>query len=176
MCIMPTIYLVFAIKRVIIMISIKLVVSDFDGVMTDNRVLVDEDGKEMVYVSRADGQAIHILRSIGIDLVIMSSETNGVVGKRAQKIGVECIQSVHNKAECLKKYCQQRNIDLQDVAYVGNDINDYGAMKICGFKIVPHDAYGEVKQIADYVTKASGGYGVIREIANLFQNKEETAD
>lgn len=158
------------------MYSIKLVVSDFDGVMTDNRVLVDEDGKEMVYVSRADGQAIHILRKIGIDVVILSSETNGVVGKRAQKIGVECIQSVHNKAECLKKYCQQRNIDLQDVAYVGNDINDYEAMKICGFKIVPHDAYAEVKQIADYVTKVSGGYGVIREIANLFRHKEKTED
>lgn len=149
--------------------KISLIISDFDGVMTDNRVLVDEAGKESVFVSRADGQAIHILHSLGIELVIMSSETNGVVAKRAQKLGVKCIQSIHNKAQCLKDYCENRNIMLQEVAYIGNDINDYEAMELAGVKIVPKDAYKEVKQIADYITEVNGGYGVIREVAGIMQ-------
>lgn len=88
--------------------SIKLLISDFDGVMTDNRVLIDETGKESVYVSRADGQAVHLLRSMGIDIVIMSTEINGVVGQRANKLNVECIQNITNKAECLKLYCKKK--------------------------------------------------------------------
>ena len=149
--------------------DIKFIICDFDGVMTDNRVLIDEDGKESVFVSRADGQAIHLLHSLGIELVIMSSETNGVVSKRARKLGVECIQSIYDKAQCLKKYCENRNIMLRNVAYIGNDINDYEAMKLAGVKIVPQDAYKEVKQIADYVTEVNGGYGVIREVASVMQ-------
>lgn len=149
---------------------IRLIVSDFDGVMTDNRVLVDETGKESVFVSRADGQAIHILRSLGIDLVIISTETNGVVQKRADKLKVGCIQSVADKAECLMEYCEKKNVLLQDVAYIGNDINDFAAMKLAGVKIVPQDAYEEVKQIADYITNVKGGYGVIREIADIISN------
>lgn len=149
--------------------DIELVVSDFDGVMTDNRVLIDETGKESVYVSRADGQAIHILRSMGIDLVIISTETNGVVANRAKKLEVEYMQSVSDKAECLKRYCSEKHISLQNIAYVGNDINDYEAMMLAGFKIAPYDAYSEVKSIADYVTEKRGGYGVLREIAGLIK-------
>lgn len=155
--------------------TIKIVVSDFDGVMTDNRVLIDDAGKESVFVSRADGQAIHLLRSLGIDLVIISTETNGVVKKRADKLKVECIQSVSDKAECLREYCEKRNILLQDVAYIGNDINDFEAMKLAGVKIVPKDAYEEVKQIANYITNAKGGYGVIREIASIISNHRNSS-
>jgi len=153
--------------------NIKLIISDFDGVMTDNRVLIDETGKESVCVSRADGQAVHILRSLGIDLAIISTETNGVVVKRARKLKVECIQSVSDKAECLKEYSNRRNIPLRDIAYVGNDINDYKAMKLVGLKIVPNDAYQEVKNIADYVTETKGGYGVIREIATIMEENRD---
>ena len=150
---------------------IKLIVSDFDGVMTDNRVLVDENGKESVYVSRADGQGIHMLRSMGIELIIMSTETNGVVGKRAEKLNVECIQSIDDKAEYLKIYCNKRKIPLEEVIYVGNDINDYSAMCMAGIKIVPNDAYKIVKDIADVITKTKGGYGVIREIADIIESE-----
>lgn len=147
--------------------SIELIISDFDGVMTDNRVLVDEAGKESVFVSRADGQAVHLLRSMGIDVVIISSETNGVVGRRADKLKVKCIQSVSDKKECVKKYSEENGILFKKIAYVGNDINDYAAMQLCGIKIVPNDAYEEVKHIADYITQAKGGYGVIREITDV---------
>ena len=149
--------------------SIQLIASDFDGVMTDNRVLVDDTGKESVFVNRADGQAVHILRAMGIDLVVISSEKNGVVKKRAEKMGIECIYGVADKAECLKQYCHENKITLQNVAYVGNDVNDYEAMQIAGVKIAPQDAYHEVKVIADYTTIAKGGEGVIREIAGLIK-------
>lgn len=145
--------------------SVKLIVSDFDGVMTDNRVLMDETGKEYVYVSRADGQAVNVLRSEGVGFVILSSEKNKIVSKRAEKLKAECIQGVSDKADSLKKYCNKRGVPLRNVAYIGNDINDYEAMKLVGVKIVPCDAYDIVKNIADYVAKTKGGYGVIREIS-----------
>jgi YrbI family 3-deoxy-D-manno-octulosonate 8-phosphate phosphatase len=153
--------------------NIKLIVSDFDGVMTDNRVLVDENGKESVFVSRADGQAIHMLRDMGIDLVIMSTETNGVVAKRAEKLKVECIQCISDKEQQLKKYSNDRNIPLENIAYIGNDINDYNALRLAGIKIVPNDAYDIVKKIADYITETKGGYGVIREIAEIIKNEKK---
>lgn len=150
--------------------DIKIIVTDFDGVMTDNRVLIDENGKESVYVSRADGQAVQILKSMGVKLIIMSTEVNGIVQKRAEKLKVECFHGITNKKECLMQYCQEKNILLGAVAYVGNDINDYDAMQIAGMKITPKDAYDEVKRIADFVTEANGGYGVIREIASMIKN------
>lgn len=149
--------------------NIKIIVSDFDGVMTDNRVWVDDTGKETVCVSRADGQAVHMLKAMGIPLLILSTEVNGVVGKRAEKLNIECLQSVTDKANCLKKYCDEKNIPLDKVAYVGNDMNDLGAMKLAGIKIVPKDAYDEVKGIADIITETKGGYGVIREIAGMIK-------
>lgn len=153
--------------------DIVLIISDFDGVMTDNRVMVDETGKESVYVSRADGQGINILRSLGIELAIISTDINNVVQKRADKLKVECIHGVEDKAECMKRYCMEKDVPLKNVAYIGNDVNDYEAMLLAGIKIVPQDAYEEVKSIADYVTEAKGGYGVIREIAGIIkQNKE----
>lgn len=149
--------------------GIKVIVSDFDGVMTDNRVWIDESGKETVCVNRADGQAVHMLREMGINLVIMSTEKNGVVSKRAEKLKIECIQSISDKAECLKKYCADKRIFFQNVAYIGNDINDFEALKLAGIKVVPSDAYEEVKAIADYVTEAVGGRGVIREVAGILK-------
>lgn len=156
--------------------EIKLVVSDFDGVMTDNRVLIDENGKESVFVSRADGQGIRMLNSMGIKLVIMSTEANEVVMKRAEKLKVECIQNIHDKAECLKAYCCKEELPLERVAYIGNDINDYKAMHLAGVKIAPGDAYEEVKEIADYITMVNGGYGVIREVAGRIRSVIRNAE
>lgn len=153
--------------------QIKLIVSDFDGVMTDNRVWIDETGKETVCVSRADGWGIKMLRALGIDLVIMSTEMNGVVTKRAEKLNVQCIQGIADKSECLKQYCDDNNILLENVAYIGNDMNDYEAMKMAGVGIAPGDAYKAVKDIAHYVTQAEGGRGVIREVCRMIEEGME---
>lgn len=149
--------------------DIKLIISDFDGVLTDNRVIVSETGQEYVCVSRADGQAVHLLRNMGMELVILSTETNGVVSKRADKMGVSCIQAVADKAECIRSYCSEKNISLSQIAYIGNDVNDYEAMKLAAIKVAPQDAYDVVKKIADYVTEAKGGYGVVRELVSIIK-------
>lgn len=112
---------------------------------------------------------IKILRALGVDLVIMSTEMNGVVKQRAEKLNVRCIQGIADKSECLKQYCDGNNILLENVAYIGNDMNDYEAMKMAGVGIAPNDAYKAVKDIAHYVTQAKGGQGVIREVCEMIE-------
>ena len=107
------------------MTSIKLIVYDFDGVMTDNKVFVDQKGNEQVQVSRADGIGVSEIRKLGIFQMILSTETNHVVAARAKKLDLLCIHGVNNKALALKDYCEDHQISLSDVAYVGNDINDF---------------------------------------------------
>lgn len=148
--------------------GIHLIVSDFDGVMTDNRVLVDENGKEAVWVNRSDGLGISMLRKEGIDLVILSTERNPVVSRRAEKLGVKCYQDISDKKDALLNIALTQDMSLDHIAYIGNDINDLEAMKVAGFKIAPADAYPAILETADIVTVAKGGYGVIREIAEEY--------
>ena len=145
----------------------KLIVSDFDGVMTDNRVIVNEKGEESVIVSRADGMGISMIKKHGIEFIIMSTETNPVVTMRAKKLKIQVLQSVEDKGTALKNYCEERNIELSDVMYIGNDINDLPAMQLAGYRVVPNDAYKQVKEIANIILETNGGYGVIRELAEL---------
>lgn len=148
--------------------GIKMIVFDFDGVLTDNRVLFDENGKESVFVSRADGMGINMLKSIGIECMILSTEKNPVVSKRAEKLKINVIQGVEHKKETLKSYAQDRGIALRNILYVGNDLNDFDVMQIVGVTAVPADAYDIVKRDADIVLKTKGGYGVARELAEYF--------
>ena len=147
--------------------NIALIVFDFDGVMTDNRVIVDENGKESVVVSRADGQGVSILKRMGLAMIIISSEKNKVVSKRAEKLSLSVMQGISKKEETLSEYCSANNIPLEKVLYVGNDVNDLEAMKLCGFVVVPNDAHQCVKDIADVILQTNGGYGVVRELADL---------
>lgn len=144
--------------------NIQLIVYDFDGVMTDNKVLVFQDGREAVFCDRSDGLAISKIKKMRISQMIISTETNEVVKARAKKLGIPILHSINNKKEVLKKYCQKKRINLSKVIYIGNDINDLEAMKIVGHPIAPSDASREVKKIAKIITKAKGGEGVIREL------------
>ena len=137
--------------------EIKLIVYDFDGVMTDNHVFVDENGKETVMVNRGDGWGVNMIRALGIRQVIISTEVNPVVEKRANKLKLDVIHGVEDKRITVIKYCEQEGIDLQDVMYIGNDLNDYEAMNVVGVKGVPADAEPEVKKIADWVSRKNGG-------------------
>ena len=147
--------------------SIKLLVYDFDGVMTDNKVFVDQYGNEMVQVSRADGLGIAEIRKLGIQQMILSTETNTVVSARAKKLDLFCLQGVDNKAHALTEYCNVHQISLSDVAYVGNDINDLEVMKLVGTTFCPADAYTSIKEISQCILVTKGGEGVSREILDL---------
>ena len=147
--------------------DIDLVVYDFDGVMTDNKVFVFQDEKEAVVCNRADGLAVSILKKKGIRQLILSTETNSVVVARAKKLNIPILSGIDDKVIALKKYCAEHRIQLKRTMFVGNDINDIKVMKIVGCSIAPADASREVKNIANFTTKKFGGEGVIREILDI---------
>lgn len=147
--------------------DIDLLVYDFDGVMTDNRVIVDENGKESAVVSRGDGYGVGMLRKAGIPQLILSTEVNPIVAHRAAKLQIPVIHNVPDKAAALKEYCEKEGIDLQRVLYIGNDLNDYAAMQLVGKIGAPADAEEEILAIADWIATKNGGYGVIRELARI---------
>ena len=149
----------------------ELIVYDFDGVMTDNKVYVDQDGKEMVQVNRADGLGVSIIKKLGIEQIIISSERNPVVSVRAKKLKIFCINKVDDKKNILLEFCVKNNFSLQNVAYVGNDINDLEVITIVGYSFCPADAHESIKEIADYVLQKSGGNGVIRELSDIFMKQ-----
>lgn len=151
--------------------NIELMVYDFDGVMTDNRVLITEDGKEAVFVNRADGLAVSAIRKLGIKQIIISTEKNKVVKARAYKLKIGIINSVNNKGEVLSKYLKLKRINPENVVYIGNDLNDLPAMKLVGWPIAPADACRKVKSIAKIVLGKKGGQGVIREVLDMLKNK-----
>ena len=147
--------------------SLSLIVYDFDGVMTDNKVYIDQNGNEMVQVNRADGLGVAEIKKMDIEQIIMSTETNPVVSARAIKLDIPCLQGLDNKKDALLDYSKKNDIDLKNVAYVGNDINDKDAMAIAGFSFCPADAHETIKEISDHVLKRNGGDGVIREIFDI---------
>ena len=145
--------------------KIKLIVYDFDGVMTDNHVYLNQDGVEMAMCHRGDGLGVGIIRGLGIDQVIISTEVNPIVARRAEKLNIPVIHKVKDKAQALTEYCAENEKDLGNVMYIGNDTNDLEAMKLAGIKGAPADAEPEILEIADWVSTKNGGYGVIRELA-----------
>jgi len=153
-------------------IKIKLIVYDFDGVMTDNKVYVDQNGIEMVQVNRADGLGVAEIKKLGIEQIIISTEKNPVVITRAKKLGIPCLQGIENKKMALFDYCKENDIDLKNVAYVGNDINDKNVMENTGLTFCPADAHEIIKNISDHVLRTKGGHGVIRELFDLINNKK----
>ena len=143
----------------------KLIVFDFDGVLTDNRVLVFADGREAVSCNRADGLAFDLFRREGIPALILSTEKHPVVAARAGKLKTPCIHGVADKKSALEKYCAQAGIKLDTVMYVGNDVNDLAVMQIVGHRVCPADAHPRVRAICQTVLRSRGGEGVARELA-----------
>lgn len=152
--------------------NVKLIVFDFDGVMTDNRVIINEHGEESVIVNRADGLGINMLREHGFSMIILSTEENCVVEARARKLKLNVLQGINDKAVALRDYCAHNKIGLDSVLYVGNDINDFAVMEIVGIRVAPADAHNDIKNIADINLKTLGGRGVVRELADILLSME----
>jgi len=155
--------------------KIKLVVLDFDGVLTDNKVLLNKHGEEFVRCSRGDGLAFDALRKLKIKTIILSTEKNKVVSSRAKKLQVEAIQGVFNKRDTLLKLIEEYQLDSNEIVFVGNDINDIEAMLLCGLTFCPSDSHKLVKEKAQTVLKVKGGDEIMRNILekhfkiNLYQ-------
>jgi N-acylneuraminate cytidylyltransferase len=153
--------------------KIELVLLDFDGVITDNRVWTDQDGRETVAAYRSDSILINDLREKGIDVMILSSEVNTVVAARAKKMGVEAIHGIglQNKGRVMRKVLEKKNIKAENVIFVGNDLNDLPCFEIAGWAVAVADAFPEVIQSADYVLSKNGGHGAVRELCELILKK-----
>lgn len=146
--------------------SIKGVIFDFDGVLTDNSVIVSQEGTESVICSRSDGLGLAKLRALGIQCVVVSTEANPVVRKRCEKLKIAVQQGIDDKAAVIATWAEAQGLSLDEVAYLGNDINDLSALAIVGFPCAVADAYPEVLDIASFITKRPGGKGAVRELCD----------
>ena len=150
--------------------QLSLVVFDFDGVFTDNHLYVSQNGTESIRCYRGDGLGLARLKSLGIEIVIISTEVNPVVSVRAEKLGIPCIQGCEDKLEVLKTYATELGVDLSQVAFVGNDINDRSCLKSVNLPVVVADAAEEIFPLAEIVLKKKGGEGAVREFCDMVWN------
>jgi YrbI family 3-deoxy-D-manno-octulosonate 8-phosphate phosphatase len=154
--------------------KIELVISDFDGVITDNRVWIDQHGTEFVAAYRSDSIGVQLLRETGIEVMILSSEPNRVVEARARKMGVQVIHGVgiHDKGRVMREVLEQKNVRAENVIFIGNDVNDLPCFEVAGWSVAVADAYPEVIDAADFVLSKSGGHGALREVCDLIRKRK----
>lgn len=152
--------------------TIRAVIFDFDGVMTDDKVYVSQTGEESVRCGRDDGMGIGLLKRTNIQIAVLSTETNPVVSARCNKLGIECLQGLGmSKFSALEKWCSEKNITLSDVLFIGNDSNDIECMKNVACAITPANAHPSVLPYAKIVLQHDGGEGAVRELCDMIINR-----
>jgi YrbI family 3-deoxy-D-manno-octulosonate 8-phosphate phosphatase len=151
---------------------VRGVIFDFDGVLTDDLVLTTEDGTEAVTCSRRDGMGIDRLRDMDIPVLVLSKETNPVVEARCAKLRVECIQGIRDKLPVLRDWTKGMCMDMAQVVYVGNDINDLTCLQAVGCGVVVADAHPDVLHAAKIVLTSPGGRGAVRELADMIYERQ----
>lgn len=145
---------------------------DFDGVHTDDKIYTDQDGRESVCCSRSDGFGIGLLKEkTSIQPIILSRETNPVVTARARKLDIEVFQSVFKKDQAIQSLIAERNLDLREIIYIGNDLNDLVVLPLVGYFVCPSNAHLQVLRQADLVLNHAGGKGAIRELVEIILEK-----
>ncbi len=150
--------------------KIKLLAMDFDGVMTDGFVYVDQNGKEMVRCSRKDGFGIGMLKKAGVDVCVISKEKNSVVAARCKKLDISYYQNISDgkgKLDVLKRVAAELKISFREIAFIGDDLNDLMVLKYAGVAITVNDGHPAVRKIADYITVNKGGNHAVREVCEL---------
>jgi YrbI family 3-deoxy-D-manno-octulosonate 8-phosphate phosphatase len=150
--------------------KIRLLALDFDGVMTDGFVLLDEHGREYVRCSRKDGMGINLLKKAGIKVIVISTEKNPVVSERCKKLAIPCVQGIESskgKRDILINYIEKEKLMARQVAYMGDDINDIDSLMVAGVALTVADANPLVKKMCDYITVRLGGMHAVREVCDL---------
>lgn len=166
--------------------TVHTIAFDFDGVFTDNKVWIDQSGRENVRCDRGDGLAFDILRAfrrqgkLSADLFILSRESNAVVQRRARKLNLDCRLCVGDKLGFMKGHLKERFPSLNDpfpgVVYLGNDLNDLPVMRRVGFAVAPEDAHPRVLEVSDLVIARRGGDGFIRAFVEYFLRIDELTE
>ncbi|QDU71393.1 3-deoxy-D-manno-octulosonate 8-phosphate phosphatase KdsC [Mucisphaera calidilacus] len=146
---------------------VRALICDFDGVLTDNRVIVREDGLESVVCDRSDGLGLQMVRDAGVAVGVLSKERNPVVAARCKKLGIECVQGIDDKLPKLRSWAERLGFGLDSVVYVGNDVNDVACIEASGCGVAVADAYEPALAAADFVLERRGGFGAVRELCDL---------
>ena len=152
----------------------KLLVMDVDGTLTDGKIYIGSKGEEFKSFNVKDGYAINeMLHKNGIKTAIITGRESEIVNIRARELSIDCVyQNVSDKVETLKQIVELYGISIEEVAYIGDDLNDFEAMKKCGITGCPADAVDEIKDISDYTSKFNGGDGAIRDFVDwILKNK-----
>ncbi len=149
----------------------KLIIYDFDGVMTNNKVLVDQNGKESVFCNRDDGWAIRKLKEQGFIQIILSSENSPIVLTRAKKLNIPAFVNKIDKIKEFPKFLKEYKCKQEEVIYVGNGLNDIEIMKEVGLSFCSADAHPQIQKIAMVILKTKGGDGVILEMLERLKTK-----
>lgn len=152
--------------------DVRLLVLDFDGVLTDNRVFVAQDGTETVACNRSDGFGLSLLRSQGLDVEVLSGEINPIVATRCNKLGLSYQQGLQDKATALQLLIAEKGIEPSQVVYLGNDVNDLSCMRLAGCGIAVADAHPTVLANADLILSKRGGHGAVRELCDLILSRK----
>jgi len=151
--------------------KIKLLILDFDGVLTDGYVYMDVNGKESIRCSHRDGMGVQLLRRAGVEVVVITNQESNYVVKRCNKMKIKCIQTRGNKMEKLSDLLKNR--ELREVCCIGDDVNDVEVMEHVGLLVAVADAEKAVKQVATYSTLRCGGQGAVREVCDLILHYKE---
>lgn len=151
--------------------EVAALVMDFDGVLTDNRVLLDQEGVESVACHRGDGLGLEMLRRAGVPLLVISKEGNPVVRARCDKLKIQCLQGVDDKLPTLRAWADERNLEPANLVYVGNDINDLDCLKWVGCAVAVRDSHPEVLSVAHIVLDNDGGKGAVRELCEMILSR-----
>ena len=155
--------------------SIKLLICDIDGVFSDGRIYLGNNGEELKAFHTKDGYGIKALGASGVDVAVITGRTSNIVATRMTALNVKYIvQGEENKLPALKKIAEQLNLSLNEIAYVGDDMPDYECINTVGFGIAVQDAHPSILAIADYTTFNRGGFGAVREICDLIMLSQNT--
>ena len=157
------------------MLDIKILVMDVDGTLTDGKIYMSAKGELMKAFNIKDGFAIARLRDYGIEPVIITGRSSEIVKQRCAELKIkELHQGIENKSDKLREVCEKQHVDLSQVAYIGDDLNDLPCMKICGYSACPSDAMKQIQDSVSYVCQAKGGDGAVREfIDHIISNLDK---
>lgn len=157
--------------------EIRYLVIDVDGTMTDAGIYYDEHGNELKKFCTKDAAGYAAAHRAGIKLMVLTGRECEATTRRMKEMNFDYIvQKIKDKAVYLKAFMEENNISKQQIGYIGDDLNDLSAMKICGFVGCPYDACDEVKELSDYVSEIKGGYGAVRDIISFLLKERNEWD
>ena len=151
---------------------VKILVCDVDGTLTDATIIYSDKDIESKAYSAKDGLVLKVLPHLSIEMIFMTGRKSEAVERRALDLGAKALQGVDDKAAVLRNVLTERGVEPEQCAYIGDDLNDYAAMKLCGFKACPADAVEEIRELSDYVSPYNGGHGAVRDICEHILKRE----